>query len=153
MKNCRPAAVCTLETNTWQRNETRGLIKVPFEATKLWAQVPGWGRRSSRQPNFRTSDILTTKVHTNVSFYSSIFKLFLPGLHALTQILMHCLVLYLVSVDGVLLLQLALSEGLVLLLKLLQLFSWNLKPHKNIFFMPSFYPNLLENDDIGGSFL
>lgn len=56
------------------------------------------------------------------------------------------LVVYLVSVDGVLLLELALSEGLVLLLKLLQLFSRNLKSHKNIFFIPSFYPNLLDND-------
>lgn len=45
----------------------------------------------------------------------------------------HACVVYLVSVDGVLLLELTLSQGLVLLLKLLQFFSWNLKPDKRCF--------------------
>lgn len=38
---------------------------------------------------------------------------------------------HLVSVDGVLLLQLALPQRLILLLKLLQLFGWDLKAKSN----------------------
>lgn len=86
---------------------------VTSEDTKRPTQDPVWGGGSSRQSNFRTRDVLLTKLHTNTSFFRSTFKIqkrfptrfmCVYPVYQSEPMRAHWCVVYLVSVDGVLLL-------------------------------------------------